>query len=645
MGTLFSSKGSTVVLGKQLGRGGEGAVYEMAGSPTTVIKLYHKPPAAAKQQKLAFMASAVTPKLLEYCSWPIDTLHTAPGGTVTGIVMPRVIDKAPIHMLYSPAHRKQDYPRAGWDFLIYAARNTAAAFEALHDHGHVLGDVNQGNVMVGHDSRVILIDCDSYQVGARGVLHLCEVGVSHFTPPELQGGTSFDKVKRSFNHDRFGLALLIFHLLFGGRHPYAGVPRRKDVGDTLEGDIKAFRYAYGKDAESRGLAPPPNSISLDLVPAAMQAMFTTAFTEPGAQGKRPTAGEWLAVLDSLRSRLRRCGRAPSHLFPDHLPSCPWCALEKSGVVYFPDLTGLAAATGKFAMASVWVAIEAVAVPRPWPVPRPEQFTITGAPLPTELTQGSYRNLFRILMIGMLLGLCYVYPAYFVGVFLLGAIGWLVIGNDDPAPKQDEIRRRQTEVNDCLHNYEQVVRLLHDGSASAAFRQRKQELEALKAEYESLAVKEKNQIDALHTGAHARQLKAYLEGFFVDSVNLPGVGLAKKAALRSWGIETAADITYDKVIQVKGFGPALTRSLVDWRMNLERNFRFAPGQAVSKTDLYQVQLAFAARRRTIEAALLAAPEQLAGLRGKLERDGKAAFDRATVAAEALAKARADREAAD
>lgn len=160
--------------------------------------------------------------------------------------MPKVAGRDPIHMFYSPAHRRQSRPNIAWDFLLYVARNVAAAFETLHTHGHVLGDVNQGNVMVGADSKVILIDCDSYQINASGILHLCEVGVSHFTPPELQGLQSFRGVKRSANHDNFGLALLIFHLLFGGRHPFSGVPQKDAAGEALESDIKAFRYAYGR---------------------------------------------------------------------------------------------------------------------------------------------------------------------------------------------------------------------------------------------------------------------------------------------------------------------------------------------------------------------------------------------------------------
>lgn len=48
------------------------------------------------------------------------------------------------------------------------------------------------------------------------------------------------------------------------------------------------------------------------------------------------------------------------------------------------------------------------------------------------------------------------------------------------------------------------------------------------------------------------------GIFIDVASIPGVGPARKAALRSFGIETAADVTRRGVKQVKGFGDHLTR---------------------------------------------------------------------------------------
>lgn len=337
--TLVTSTGVTIEIGRELGKGGEGAVYEVPVNHDWVAKLYnaHHQPDALKQAKLRFMASTADAELLSYAAWPQETLHKSTSGPVVGFLMPKISGRAPIHMLYSPVQRRQDFPQAAWDFLLFAARNTAAAFAAIHHHGHVLGDVNQCNVLVGTDSKVVLIDTDSFQINADDTMHLCKVGVAHFTPPELQGVASFDRVPRTSNHDNFGLALLIFHLLLGGRHPYSGVPLQNGVGEALEKDIRAFRYAYAPDGYLRGISPPPNSIRIAIVPKPIQAMFTKAFTENGPNGKRPTAEQWVAALDGLRATLKTCATFSTHVYPGNLSRCPWCELKDRGVDLFPDL--------------------------------------------------------------------------------------------------------------------------------------------------------------------------------------------------------------------------------------------------------------------------------------------------------------------
>lgn len=128
--TVFTSKGTALEIGRELGRGGEGSVFEVAGLKDQVAKLYHKAPDLKKQSKLKFMASAADAQLISYVAWPQDTLHPSKGGPVIGFLMPRVAAKEAIHMIYSPAHRRQDYPKAAWDFLLFVARNIAASFEA-----------------------------------------------------------------------------------------------------------------------------------------------------------------------------------------------------------------------------------------------------------------------------------------------------------------------------------------------------------------------------------------------------------------------------------------------------------------------------------------------------------------------------------
>ena len=72
-------------------------------------------------------------------------------------------------MIYSPAHRRQSYPHCAWDFLLYVARNIASSFATVHEHGHVVGDVNQNSFMVGRDSKVVLIDSDSFQIAVAAI--------------------------------------------------------------------------------------------------------------------------------------------------------------------------------------------------------------------------------------------------------------------------------------------------------------------------------------------------------------------------------------------------------------------------------------------------------------------------------------------
>lgn len=47
--------------------------------------------------------------------------------------------------------------------MVRAATNVARAFAQVHAVGHVIGDVNHGNALVGRDGTVVLIDCDSLE--------------------------------------------------------------------------------------------------------------------------------------------------------------------------------------------------------------------------------------------------------------------------------------------------------------------------------------------------------------------------------------------------------------------------------------------------------------------------------------------------
>jgi DNA-binding helix-hairpin-helix protein with protein kinase domain len=363
--SLYDNLNRRVELGPQINSGGEGAVFEVVGRPDSLAKVYHKPLDARGQQKLRLMASLARPNLLAVAAWPTATLQQTPHGPLVGLLMPRAPGKE-VHQLYSPAHRKKEFPTADWAFLIQSAMNCAIAFDGIHRAGHTMADVNEKNVFVSPKGIVTLIDCDSYQINAEGQTFLCDVGVPLYTSPELQG-QSFRGVIRTHNHDRFGLAVLIFHLLFVGRHPFSGRPLTK--GELpIEKAIKEFRFAFSRAAAQLQIAPPPHAPLLSILPADVVRLFERAFSIHSAQpGARPTAQEWAAALSTLQKQLKVCAKDAGHKFPAYLGQCCWCELMQAGAPnYFISVAvfrlGTAVQSLTFVLGPAWVEIDRI--PRP-----------------------------------------------------------------------------------------------------------------------------------------------------------------------------------------------------------------------------------------------------------------------------------------
>ncbi len=307
--TFLDSKGEIIFLGKEIGRGGEGSVFEVKDRADLVAKIYHEPIDEEKAEKLRLMAHSKNDKLLRLAAWVTEVVYFENRQEVAGFLMPKLDFGKAIHELYNPQSRRKIFPEADWRFLVRAAANLARAFSVVHSHGHAIGDVNHGNVIIAPDATVRLIDCDSYHFNAPEKSFFCEVGVSTHTPPELQGKT-LREIARTANHDSFGLAVLIFQLLFMGRHPFSGA-FLGDAENTLESSIRERRFAYGDGAKSRLMKQPPGTLALEAVSAPIAALFERAFLETE---NRPTAREWIENLDNLAQNLHQCPVNAKHFF-------------------------------------------------------------------------------------------------------------------------------------------------------------------------------------------------------------------------------------------------------------------------------------------------------------------------------------------
>jgi DNA-binding helix-hairpin-helix protein with protein kinase domain len=218
--------------------------------------------------------------------------------------------------------------------------------------------------------------------------------------------------------------------------------------------------------------------------------------------------------------------------------------------------------------------------------------------------------------------------------------WAAVGDLGENERRAEKAKRQAALGAAQQAYDQIVTRVHQEISLESFSRRKQELAQLADEYKHLPEREKTEIVNLHATAEARQKIKFLERFFIDAATISGVGPAKKAALRSFGIETAADVTWQKVIAVKGFGESLTRVMLDWRIACERGFIFRPHLAVTEADKNAVRVQIATRKRTLEITLNAGAVELQRLRQDMINKANTLNPLLQTASQQLAQARAD-----
>jgi len=605
MNDLFNESGQRIPLGQKLGSGGEGEVYEIpAVGNDFAAKIYHKPLPPEKQAKLRAMIQRGDDGLRKIAAWPLATLHQSANGPIHGFIMPKVVGYKPIHELYGPTHRKQFFPHADWAFLVNAARNVAAAFETIHSHGHVVGDVNQGNIFVAPNSIVKLIDCDSFQITVAGKHYLCEVGVGHFIPPELQE-RSFHGVHRTKNHDNFGLAILIFHLLMMGRHPFVGIYTGREL--TIEKAIQEFRFAYGHKANNIGMSPPLNTLPLSILPYTLSALFKGAFSELGIQADaRPSAKMWLETLDSLKSQLRTCRQESMHKYFGELGSCPWCTFDSRAGIYsfIPNATA-ATTPNNFNLGQVWARIMAIASPGPAPQIDINSLKVTPKPIPAHLT----------------------------GLFAFFKF----------EKQKEERQTRQMALTKVQQKYNTIYNQWQNEAGDGKFLSIQKELTSLRSEYENLDTSYKKEYQKLQANIQVQQRFRFLNRFFISDHNIPKIGPTRKATLASYGIETAADVSKQKIIGIKGFGQSYAAELLKWQAALMRGFVFDPKRGIDPADISDLNRRFAIKRQQLEASLLAGIERLNQVRNGVLHQRQQMQSVVLTAAKQVAQAKADLKA--
>jgi DNA-binding helix-hairpin-helix protein with protein kinase domain len=643
---LYDHQGRPVELGPLLAAGGEGAVHLVPADAASVAKIYHKTPAGEQVEKLRQMTALAAPELCQFAAWPTGTLHDAADGPVVGFLMPRFTGFRPIHTLYSPAHRRAAFPQADWAFLIHTAMNGAIAFDALHARGIVLGDVNQSNILVSERTLVGLIDCDSFQVQADGRLFICPVGVSQYTPPELQG-KSFRKVVRTVNHDRFGLAVLVFHLLFMGRHPFAG--RFLGSGEMpLEQAIAEYRFVYSRRADEVQMTPPPNTLSLGAPSPELRLLFERAFGQGSdADGARPTAAEWQTALAAFEKQLRTCPEDSGHKVPAHLVECPWCALMKAGGPNFFLCAGSGGTTFSIDvafLARLWQRVEAAPHRR---------FTLTpparlAPPTPTPAAHRAIvlRGLARVVgwlsavaWILQLVLLCNSWKSWLL--CLIVAAGLTVLWRllrlspvlSEEARRKQALQAARSELSAAVLEWQQLSDRYEDQHRRlrASLRQLRDQYRQLQTRYET---------DRPQHDKETYFRIQFLRTCFISDHDIERIGPNRIVLLASYGVETAADIEEERLLSIRGIGPVLAGKLLGWRRKMHSQFKYDPQAVVPEAEVRAFVMKYRQQEENLRGQLQRGVTELEALREQFDEQLRPVGERVAELLTQAAQAEAD-----
>lgn len=606
-----------------VGKGAEGEVYAIKGRTGQAVKIYNinlRPKREGKVRAMVGQGLAVKTDLIAY---PCEVV-TDHRGNFLGFAMRLVSGYFPMHELYSPKSRKRYFPKSDYRFLVHAALNVARAVGKVHQSGCVIGDLNHSGVLIAMDSTVALIDADSFQFSLNGKSYPCVVGVPDFTPPELHG-KNFASIERTIEHDNFGLAVAIFHLLFMGRHPYAG--RYKGPYISMGDAIAQNRFAFSLTRQSATqTTPPPGALTLDLFPEPITRAFENAFgLIPSA---RPSALDWINALNKLEGSLNRCSKVKTHYYPINVGGCVWCKLNSgSGFDMFPDLTVVEQHSPVDERETEQAIREILAFRFPTVV---DLLPIVPVPpgVSKALRQAKMEKL-RLTSLGLLLvgaavaGFIYASSIWFVWIGI-AIWGWVTLSDGEDYPvvfqiafeKADE--RVQLELDRFLHRNGMIEVMMVHGDLDAA-------IVAYKGHDEALT----RELSVMKSSRESRQRQAYLDSFSIRRASISGIGSAKTAALISFGIETAADVNQYAVERVPGFGKVMTGKLVAWRRRIESGFNYDPtSNAQDLIDEKMLRGLFAADKAKLKSMILNGLGSLRNARARLDTlPAKARSDRA------------------
>ena len=308
----LATGGTEYKVGRFLGGGGQGEVYEANSGGNAVALKWYFPQSATDRQKRALETlianGAPTPRFL----WPLS-LAVSDDTDGFGYIMPlrggrykSIVDL--MKRRVSPSFRA----------LATTGLELSHSFLQLHAKGMCYRDISFGNVFFDPDTGEALI-CDNDNVAFDGVSDGGMLGTPGFMAPEVVRGEALPGTQT----DLHSLALLLFYLLMG-HHPLDG-KREYDIHcknpaalNKLYGFEPVFIYDPDDDSNRPVPGEQDNAIVFwPIYPQFLRDLFTRAFTE-GIRDPldRIRESEWRAAMGKLRDSIIYCGKCGAENFYD-----------------------------------------------------------------------------------------------------------------------------------------------------------------------------------------------------------------------------------------------------------------------------------------------------------------------------------------
>jgi DNA-binding helix-hairpin-helix protein with protein kinase domain len=303
---------------------------------------------------------------------------------------------------------------------------------------------------------------------------------------------------------------------------------------------------------------------------------------------------------------------------------------------------------KIDVATEWQKVLAIKPPGPIPEINPRKYRCPPAPLSQETARalriGQIRQVAAALLLvisaGLMLGP--VWSGTYSTKDLAGLVPAAIAGLLLMLPGRDkaEKKRRKKGYEDARYSWRLWEKKWKAEAGDAEFAAQLAALTALKGRYEAIEREYKNALVTLQHTSRERQQKKFLENCFIDTCTTPGLSENRKAALRSFGIETAAEIAPHKIMSIPGFDSALANELMNWRKQQESRFVFDEQKGVSASDVQGLIHTFQPKIRPVERELLIGIEKLHATQQKIFRNRVKFQPVIEKSARDLAKAHAD-----